>query len=1748
MDYTYSTKRAVGISRKEDLRIYDMPGSKNNICLRSVQNTCVTLVVLELQRCSLSSMDFILGCQNLRYCSLSDNLITVVPSLRNFVCLQYLILSNNKIETTQHIANLKTCTSLLLYLNLKGNPVHFIGNYRAYVLRLLLKSSCRLKCLDNFIIGDYEWIAMLDSGGKKLPKLVVRPSHFVPELLIELPASLDTVKNFERTLYHLNFRVKLLDNICNALSSVRFLQNMLRYMLRNKNIFKLLKVLPVLQAHARRRLYRAHLERELFSILKDYNCVNLYPATSLSYDSRRHRAISTIKKFIRKMILVTRKRLAAKKLVRCVRKFILHRRIFIERLIGQKVSGLVFPTHMQSCVLECIQRIRNSAKEVGKTTSKVLRFSEESQILKSTEVKTPSIMSDDQLFERIHFLKLFHFGEPQRGHAEILWDSFTHSRNTAKKGRHSLSLSTLKYKASAHREDEAQKTPTKQKSTKMLMLSQKIQNLKEMKSSRKLDVSEDEEGVGSSSSPGPRIAPKSRRFILRNTDTFLGAVGKYCNSVERKLLVSLKARGNKLLPDERRDISHLLEADKDCPSFRNTSDDLVLLRVTDPLLISRIYTLVISHRLAASHSIYFDSMVCDRVAAISIQRYFRGIIRRKRHLKETLIALVRRRACVAIQRCWRLSAGLWRRFKLLNSISMLCKEINSSTLYIDVWLFYSLLRLQRLAALPCSLTLFPEFRGIPLVSSDGHCMFGNLEADSVHFKRQSLEESNRIMCTPTTHEDRLQDFSQEFHHSYLFNDDLQDSYNEFLCVRYGIPLWLPWRPRSNNRLATDSTTTSPIFVESRSEAEWPLFNLLVKNVDLGVENIPLLLSAEQKSKLHRKYTSKIIGQPIRVIRLQFASIAEAKCRAAMIMLCTYDSVSRTSVKLMSTSSLLDRVRENSSNIVKQLTTYFECLESLEMATLVNFDLHSSQPSSKRALETSKQQPFLHNIWELRIKLAEAPRYFDVKDTFLSEIIRVRLLLDYLQILPIRLELPDLHQVYSSDTIINLESVGSSRFDAGGSIAENTSFAENSIHGSISSRQLYNSIEDRRSIISESTSQFSNLNSIDYQNQQLYNNNGVIQRGSYLEDTLVVKEVGHINETSHRSKRNDDREDTEIAFGPESKISATELLEYSLPDLNREEASEHIGSVATLSMHITAKSLQPSEWVDEKIMFSKLNSLIMEANNSPDLILGPIADYYLMNLWTRDRLLMWCSRNRERSAVDNVGSETALNEDGGTSSVKTYKNWIESRDHRRDLSGPELADKQELLRRGKRHMALVAQSSRSNSAGNDGVLRECLIPCQPKQSLRRSAKFTRIKSRSQPVPSSQLIKSISHSADGNTATSVNFQSFMNNNGMNSTEVRSINDNEQVVCPKSTTRIVLDLNYNGNQSDSKHITAAIAPILPARVQIARENAQRDRKILLKKSSEFEEQKNCVVQEVKTRTQANKLEHERLRLTRDQSIKLAGSLASLASKVDASYRGQLKANRMKFLFERVQRIRTAGTLNDSNEANISNAELNEEKQSDRKSTGRTLQLSARQSTDLGADDMLLIQTLSPASQRPMSKSTRSRSAGIRLLGVNGGVDGVPQYSAQDMGGDTFVQLPANSTGLIASTLPLANVDTTARPIGIASEGIRRQSILTMDSLNRRQSILTLNTIEIPSLDPRPNYATIERFDSAYESSSIGHDLGQTEESMLSMEPSASIAMSIGPPILTSTPLLTPTRPTKSLEKYFRWGRSVSQGDSEI
>ena len=95
-----------------------------------------------------------------------------------------------------------------------------------------------------------------------------------------------------------------------------------------------------------------------------------------------------------------------------------------------------------------------------------------------------------------------------------------------------------------------------------------------------------------------------------------------------------------------------------------------------------------------------------------------------------MVDLIQRRAAVAIQRRWRLGAGLKTRFALLAHLCAAARRVSTSKLYLDAWVFYLLLRQPKLPPVPPRLrAMFPEFRGSPAVDGGGRAVFLCLDED-----------------------------------------------------------------------------------------------------------------------------------------------------------------------------------------------------------------------------------------------------------------------------------------------------------------------------------------------------------------------------------------------------------------------------------------------------------------------------------------------------------------------------------------------------------------------------------------------------------------------------------------------------------------------------------------------------------------------------------------------------------------------------------------------------------------------------------------------------------------------------------------------------------------------------------------------------------------------------------------------------------------------------------------------------------
>jgi len=132
----------------------------------------------------------------------------------------------------------------------------------------------------------------------------------------------------------------------------------------------------------------------------------------------------------------------------------------------------------------------------------------------------------------------------------------------------------------------------------------------------------------------------------------------------------------------------------------------------------------------ACKSCWYLHDIVPQAAATVIQATWRGVFKRQRGSNLMLNKLLKRRAVIALQRWWRMRNGLYRRFRMLQSVHEVCKNINEPVLYMDLWSFFWCLKQPTLPQLPPSLHLFPEFRSVPFVSFRGNAVLKPMDIDA----------------------------------------------------------------------------------------------------------------------------------------------------------------------------------------------------------------------------------------------------------------------------------------------------------------------------------------------------------------------------------------------------------------------------------------------------------------------------------------------------------------------------------------------------------------------------------------------------------------------------------------------------------------------------------------------------------------------------------------------------------------------------------------------------------------------------------------------------------------------------------------------------------------------------------------------------------------------------------------------------------------------------------------------------------
>jgi hypothetical protein len=249
--------------------------------------------------------------------------------------------------------------------------------------------------------------------------------------------------------------------------------------------------------------------------------------------------------------------------------------------------------------------------------------------------------------------------------------------------------------------------------------------------------------------------------------------------------------------------------------------------------------------------VYLDSIEERNSCATDIQRMWRSFIVRKVVTPMFLSSLIGRRSVITVQRWWRNINSFKRRLNLLRDMNRTCQSITSPIIYLDVWVYYHLLRCYNRPNNQLDVVYsFPEFGGIPVFDDDN----GHIAIQPYRPNRPSASASVRGISikVPSTREGK---------------------------ARMCIPRWASWRPKQQLAPSTKAPLTHHVL----------LFSLLTLHCHLVVRSFDVPFKLSHQLKRVRK---------IRVMEMKFASVLEAQTRCAMLMLLTYDVKSHTSVCMM----------------------------------------------------------------------------------------------------------------------------------------------------------------------------------------------------------------------------------------------------------------------------------------------------------------------------------------------------------------------------------------------------------------------------------------------------------------------------------------------------------------------------------------------------------------------------------------------------------------------------------------------------------------------------------------------------------------------------------------------------------------------------------------------------------------------------------------------------------------------------------
>ena len=249
--------------------------------------------------------------------------------------------------------------------------------------------------------------------------------------------------------------------------------------------------------------------------------------------------------------------------------------------------------------------------------------------------------------------------------------------------------------------------------------------------------------------------------------------------------------------------------------------------------------------------IFFDAITYRTSCAMDIQRVWRSYSLRKLASPLFISCVLNRRSIIAIQRWWRYINGLRRRFNLLENINSACRRIVNTTVYMDSWVYYNLIRCYSRPSNQSKVTkLFPEFGGVPIFDDDGNMAMQP-------YQRRKGNAVGINVSVPTAMKGKR---------------------------RQCIPRWAWWRPKHQIAITAKPPLSFHVI----------MFSMLVMHCDVAIKTLDVPFKTHHQLKRLRQY---------RVVELNFASVLDAQIRCAMIMLLTYDAKSHESVALMSEEEL-----------------------------------------------------------------------------------------------------------------------------------------------------------------------------------------------------------------------------------------------------------------------------------------------------------------------------------------------------------------------------------------------------------------------------------------------------------------------------------------------------------------------------------------------------------------------------------------------------------------------------------------------------------------------------------------------------------------------------------------------------------------------------------------------------------------------------------------------------------------------------